>query len=48
MLRADGQTIPVVCLVVEGGRWTLEAVRNSVKNDVPVVIVQVEKSFSYP
>ncbi len=39
--------IPQILIVVEGGRGTLKTVYNSIRNQIPVLLVEVNKYFEF-
>lgn len=42
----EAVTVPVVCVVLEGGPNTIETVKNAISCGTPAIIVQVNEIFA--
>lgn len=45
-MSSDGDKIPTVCVVLQGGPGTLKTVHSSINAGTPVVIVEVSRTYS--
>ena len=45
-VSSDGDKIPIVCVVLQGGQDTIKTVHSSIMAGTPVVIFEVSRTYS--